>query len=87
VALAYPLLGILGLVLHIWSIVIGYKASGVGAAVLTATFPVLSEIYWARRIWNATGTFANDYTVAVALYFVLFAVTSVGFHLMEVDAG
>jgi hypothetical protein len=37
---------ILGLVIHVWTIIIAFTLSGLFSAVLTLIFPVLSELYW-----------------------------------------
>ena len=83
VGLAYPVMILLGVVLHLWTIVIAFSRTGFGAALLTFIFPVLSELYWGRRVWNATGTLANAYCGALLAYGALWLTVVIGFSLME----
>ena len=87
VGLAYPVMTVLGLVLHLWTIVIAFSASGFGAALLTLIFPVFSELYWGRQIWKVTGTVLNEYCGALLAYAALWLVMIVGFSLMESVSG
>jgi hypothetical protein len=63
-----------GLALHVFTIVIAYQASGLGAAVLSAVFPPFSEAYWFFKMWYETGTFLNGYSVWVLALLVVFAI-------------
>ena len=84
-ALAYPLGWILGLTIHVWTIVIAYRASGFFSAFLTFALPILGEVYWGIRIWRGTGSLMNDYTLALGAYAVLLVACGIAFHLMETD--
>lgn len=68
---------ILGLVIHVWTIVIAFSASGLFAAVLTLVFPVLSEIYWFLGIGSNFG-FGATYCLAIMAYVGLFGVMFLG---------
>lgn len=81
--LAYPVLGILGLIIHIWAIVIAFSSGGIIAAGLTLALPVLAEIYWGFVIWNATGTFQNLYCLAIAGYAIAFIIGMVGVFMLD----
>ena len=48
--LALIVASILGLVIHVLTIVIAFSVSGLFAAVLTLIFPILSEIYRPVRV-------------------------------------
>ncbi|HLQ24804.1 MAG TPA: hypothetical protein VK138_02875 [Acidiferrobacterales bacterium] len=63
--------GCLGL--HVYTIVVAYNASGIGAAVVTFMMPPLSEIFWFIRIWYLNG-FWNGYTAAIAWLVTLLVV-------------
>ena len=68
---------VLGLVIHVWTIVIAFSVSGLFAAVLTLIFPVLSEIYWFFKVGSNVG-FGATYCVAIMAYVGLFGVVFLG---------
>ena len=68
---------ILGLVIHVWTIVIAFSVSGLFAAVLTMVFPVLSEIYWFFKVGNNVG-FVTTYCVSIMAYVGLFGIAFLG---------
>ncbi|MDP2605017.1 MAG: hypothetical protein Q8S00_20925 [Deltaproteobacteria bacterium] len=75
--LAWIAASILGLVIHVWTIVIAFLVSGLFAAVLTLIFPFLSEIYWFFKIGNNVG-FGATYCVSIMAYVGLFAIGFLG---------
>ncbi|UCG89138.1 MAG: hypothetical protein JSW71_11610 [Gemmatimonadota bacterium] len=83
VSLAYPILGILGLVIHIWTIVIAYEISGLVGAAISFMLPVLAQIYWGIAAWQETGTIANPYCLAVIGYFVVLVLGGIGVALAD----
>lgn len=64
---------LLCLIIHVLTIVIAYQYSGIFLAVISSIMPVLSEIYWAFKLWKITGIFLNDYTL------ILIAIVISGF--------
>ena len=76
--LAWIAISILGLVIHVWTIVIAFLLSGLFAAVLTLVFPVLSEIYWFFKIGSNLG-YGTTYCVSIMAYVALFGVVFLGF--------
>ena len=76
--IAYPVMAILGAIIHVWTIVIAFAASGLFAAVLSLVFPVLAQLYWGLMIWNMTGTLWNYYCLALIAYVGLFMVIGIG---------
>ena len=46
-AISGLMLSVLGLVIHIWTVVVAYDSGGVVAAAVSLTFPVLAQFYWA----------------------------------------
>jgi hypothetical protein len=70
----YLIIGITGLLIHLWTIIISLTESGIVGALATLVFPGLAEIYWAIVAWSMTGTFANTYTLTVVGYAALFVV-------------
>jgi hypothetical protein len=75
--LAFAIQSILGLVIHVWTVVIAYLTSGLFASVLTLIFPVLSEIYWFFKVGSNLG-FGVNYCVAIMAYILLWVVAFVG---------
>ena len=75
--LAFAIQSVLGLVIHVWTVVIAYLTSGLFAAVLTLIFPVISEIYWFFKVGSNLG-FGVNYCVAIMAYILLWVVAFVG---------
>ena len=75
--LAWIAASILGLIIHVWTIVIAFSVSGLFAAVLTLVFPVLSEIYWFFKVGSNVG-FDATYCVSIMAYVGLFGVAFLG---------
>lgn len=75
--LAWIAASILGLVIHVWTIVIAFSVSGLFAAVLTLIFPVLSEIWW-FFIVGSNVSFSSTYCVSIMAYVGLFGVVFLG---------
>ncbi|MGE5443743.1 MAG: hypothetical protein ACM3SR_03975 [Ignavibacteriales bacterium] len=61
-------LGILGVAIHVWTIIIAYGVSGLGSAILALIFPVLAELYWFFRVCVMTGTALNLYCISLLVY-------------------
>ena len=72
--IAYVIMGILGLVIHVWTIVIAFTEKGLIAAVSSLILPVLAQIYWGITIWRTTGTLLNFYCLALIAYVFLIVV-------------
>jgi hypothetical protein len=77
IALAWIAAWILGLVIHVWTIMISFAVSGLFAAVLTLALPVLSEIYWFSTVGSNLG-FGTVYCVSVMAYVGLLCVPFLG---------
>jgi len=77
IGLACMAASILGLIIHVWTIVISFSVSGLFAAVLTLMFPVLSEIFWFFNVGSNVG-FGTTYCVAIIAYIGLFGVVFLG---------
>ncbi len=83
VGIAYPIMGILGLVIHVWTIVIAFIASGLIGAVITLIFPVLAQIYWFIKVWNMAGSVMNMYCLAIIAYIVCWIIMIIGFSMID----
>ena len=73
--LLYIVMAILGLLLHLWTILIAFGYSGIIAALISLVFPVVAELYWAFYSWKAAGTIVNTYCVSLGIYIVMFIVS------------
>jgi len=62
------ILGGLGMVIHVITIIIAFKASGLLSAIISACVPVLAQIYWLYKIWSFSGVFFNWYTIMIIAY-------------------
>lgn len=60
---------ILAAVVHVWTVIIAFKISGFWAALLSFLFPIISQIYWAVKIFgeNMMYFYAVLATFSVAL--------------------
>lgn len=56
--------------LHIWTVYIAFKISGVLGAIFTFFIPVLSELYWSFSSWKIAG-FDNPYIQWVIVIAIL----------------
>lgn len=63
-----------GLVLHFYTVVVAYDLAGTGAAVITFSFPVLSEIYWGLSSWISAHHVITEYDWWLLLYVAISAV-------------
>ena len=70
----YLLLKILGLLIHLWSVVIVYRLGGILAAIGVLLVPLLGEILLAIALWIRLG-FLNLYTLVVVSFIVTLAIT------------
>ncbi len=53
--------------LHVYTIVMAYRISGIFGAIMTFGTPPLAEFYWLVASWRGTGVFINLYS----MYFLL----------------
>jgi hypothetical protein len=67
-------LGGLGVCIHVFTVIIAYKISGLFAAIVSAGLPVLAQIYWVYKIWSTSGVFFNLYTIAIIAYLALWVI-------------
>jgi len=70
----YLVLGIAGLLIHLWTIIISLAEKGIIAALISLVLPVVAEIYWVFASCKMTGTWFNTYTIAIISYVVLWLV-------------
>lgn len=63
---------VFGGIIHIVTIYIAFKISGILAAIFTGGLPVISQIYWAIKLWTLSGVFFNLFTAALIIYIGIF---------------
>ena len=66
---------VVGGMIHLYATALAFKASGLGAALLTLFFPFFAELYWIIVVWFETGVFWHGLTIASAGYFALIVMT------------
>lgn len=68
-------LGLAGLALHLFTVLIAYEWAGFLSAMLAFAMPLLAEIYYVVKTITVTGLWLNFYTEWVLLYLAGTAVT------------
>lgn len=58
-----------GVLIHVWTIIISYSASGFLAAVVAFALPVASEVFWLVRLINKFGLL-NPYSIVLLTYVI-----------------
>lgn len=71
-------LSILGLVVHVWTIIIAFSVKGLIGAVITLAMPVLAEVFWFIKVWRVTETILNPYCLSIIAYCVCWVLVVVG---------
>lgn len=61
---------ILGVIVHLWTVIIAFSEGGFLAGILSFIFPVLSEIYWVISLWGENDAYVNTAIIATILVFV-----------------
>jgi hypothetical protein len=84
IGIAYPIMGILGLSIHVWTIVIAFTTLGLIVAVITLVMPVIVEIFWFIQVWRITGTVMNRYCLAILAYVGCWIVMLIGFRMWSI---
>lgn len=61
---------ILGLLIHVWTIVIAFNVSGVFSAVVSLMFPFFAQFYWFFKVGHNVG-YDSNYCVGILAYIML----------------
>ena len=69
--LAFLVIKLLGLALHIYTIYFAYIVKGFWAAIITFFLPFLSQVFWVFNTVSGFGQWINPYTFWVGLYVIL----------------
>jgi hypothetical protein len=62
-----------GALLYGYTLYLAYTISGLMAAVVSAMFPGVSNLYWIYDRWSVTGDFLNFYTSMNLLWLAVYA--------------
>ena len=76
--LAWLAASVLGLVIHVWTIIIAFSIKGLFAAVVTLIFPFLSELYWFIKVGSNIG-YNTTYCISIMAYIGLFVIMLLNF--------
>ena len=66
-----------GVFLYGYTIYLAYSLSGIFAALISAAFPGISNLYWIYDRWSVTGEFFNFYTNMNILWLVVYIVAAI----------
>jgi hypothetical protein len=69
--LAFLLIKLLGLALHIYTIYFAYVIKGFLAALITFFMPLISQIFWVFNSVGMFGKWINPFSFYVGLYVIL----------------
>ena len=83
---AYIVLMILGLLLHLWTIIVALSVKGILAAIFTLALPILAQIYWFFKAWSISGTLLNPYCLGIFAYIGLWIIVIIGILIIGVSA-
>lgn len=75
---AYVILSILGLILHVWTIIIAFMIKGFLAALISFVLPVISQIFWFFKIGSNVGYTNNWFCISIMAYVGLWIVAFIG---------
>jgi len=64
----YLLLGIVGIIIHVWTILIAYNMKGLIGACISFVLPILSEIFWMIASYTISHTIFTIYNVVIMSY-------------------
>lgn len=68
---------LLGVAIHLYTVYIAYKVSGLLSAIVTLVLPVLAEMFWIVKILLNTGYFWSYLTIACAIYIGIWVLFSI----------
>ena len=68
-----------GVALYGYTLYLAYTLSGIGAVIMSAMFPGISNLYWIYDRWSVTGELLNFYTNLNLLWIAVYIIGIVGF--------
>lgn len=81
--ITYFTLGVIGILIHLWTVLMAFAVKGFLGAFITFVFPVASQFYWIYYSWRLTGTFFNTFCVAVVSYVIIYGLIIIGFAIFS----
>ena len=72
--LIYPVTIIVGIIAYVFTVGIAFVTKGFVIGVLSASLPIISNMYWVYSFWNETGTVYTLYVninLALAMMILL----------------
>lgn len=82
---AYVILSILGVLIHVWTIIIAFMLKGFLAALISFIFPVVSQIYWFFKIGSNVGFTNNWFCISIIAYVGLWLIVFIGGAIASTD--
>lgn len=76
--LGYLVMGGLGLLIHVLTILIAFSVSGIIGAIISLMLPLISQIFWFIKMWSVAGTILNPYCIIILAYIGSWIVIIVG---------
>lgn len=68
-----------GFALHIYTTIMAYHLSGIGATLVTFSLPGIAELYWWIASWHASGAFITGYSRWCLLYLIVIVLLVLAF--------
>lgn len=68
-----------GVALHIYTTIMAYHLSGIGATFVTLILPGIAELYWWIASWHASGAFITGYSRWCLLYLIVIVLLLLAF--------
>lgn len=62
------IMNILGVLIHLFTVLMAYEVSGFIMAAVTLAMPVFAELFWFVRVWIIREEFLNPYTMGILVY-------------------
>ena len=76
---ADKVLSVLGVIIHVWTMILAFKIKGFYAAFMTFFFPVLSQIFWFFKIGAKVGYTKSWFCISLMVYAILWVLVLLGF--------
>ena len=77
VGILFLVMEILGVLIHLFTVLMANEVDGFISAAVAFIFPVVAELFWFVRVWMITGSFLNPYSIGILAYVVVFVLLGV----------
>jgi hypothetical protein len=65
-----------GIAIHLLTVFLALRVSGLLSASLSVLFPGAAQVYWIVALWQASGTLWHPFTITCAVYAAMWLVLS-----------